>query len=502
MSSSIDINNVVNVALLPESQLAGRDNVNTVAIFTNEMGNVLSSSNRTVIYKNAKSVGEDFGTSSKAYQFAKVAFAQSPNVVQMGGYIVLAYWRSATEAVSAKAGYLTGGEVSESTLVGLLQSVSNGSMLIEVDNVSKSVTGLDFRTVDTASDIVTLIDNAIAGATVSYENGKLKIISSTTGASSAVEFATANTSGTFIGDILAISAGSGAVQTAGTDSATLTAETKETAVSLALASTPFVGFGFIDAPTDSEREDLSTFAKANNKIGYDVVTGASTLEKDVDNIVWANKLATGTNYRFIHSQVNNRALWIAYASRCQAVNYNAENSALTMHLKALNGVSAEYYTDNEIAKAKAVGCDVYTLIKDVPVVMTSGANDFIDNVFNLIAYVSFVQVDTFNLLKQTATKIPQTTSGVQTIVDIVEKTTKGFVRAGVFAGGVWSSPDFFGNIEIFKRNIEKNGYYVLAGNLADQAQSDRQERKSPVIQVAVKNSGAIHSVDIIINFNI
>jgi hypothetical protein len=105
-------------------------------------------------------------------------------------------------------------------------------------------------------------------------------------------------------------------------------------------------------------------------------------------------------------------------------------------------------------------------------------------------------------LKQTATKIPQTTSGVQTIVDIVEKTTKGFVRAGVFAGGVWSSPDFFGNIEIFKRNIEKNGYYVLAGNLADQAQSDRQERKSPVIQVAVKNSGAIHSVDIIINFNI
>jgi len=38
--------------------------------------------------------------------------------------------------------------------------------------------------------------------------------------------------------------------------------------------------------------------------------------------------------------------------------------------------------------------------------------------------------------------------------------------------------------------------------LSDQAQADRQARKSPVIQGAVKNAGAIHSADIIINFNI
>jgi hypothetical protein len=47
-----------------------------------------------------------------------------------------------------------------------------------------------------------------------------------------------------------------------------------------------------------------------------------------------------------------------------------------------------------------------------------------------------------------------------------------------------------------------NGFYVLGGKLSEQAQVDRQLRKSPVIQVAVKNAGAIHKVDIIINFNI
>jgi Protein of unknown function (DUF3383). len=72
----------------------------------------------------------------------------------------------------------------------------------------------------------------------------------------------------------------------------------------------------------------------------------------------------------------------------------------------------------------------------------------------------------------------------------------------VFAPGTWSSPDSFGNIEVFNRAIEEDGFYWLAGSLADQPQSDRQERKSPVLQAAVKNAGAIHKVDVIINFNL
>jgi len=32
--------------------------------------------------------------------------------------------------------------------------------------------------------------------------------------------------------------------------------------------------------------------------------------------------------------------------------------------------------------------------------------------------------------------------------------------------------------------------------------ADRQQRKSPVIQVAVKNAGAVHEADIIISFNL
>ena len=171
-----------------------------------------------------------------------------------------------------------------------------------------------------------------------------------------------------------------------------------------------------------------------------------------------------------------------------------------MHLKELS-VAAEDYTQTEVNQAKTVGLDIYTTIKLTPVVLTSGANNFTDERYNLIAYVDFLQIDMFNLLKSTSTKIPQTTRGVNQLIDQAEKTTTQFVRAGVFAPGTWSSPDTFGDLETFKRNITNNGFYWLAGTLAAQSQASREARKSPVLQGAVKLSGAIQDIDIIVNVN-
>jgi len=500
-----DISNVISVALIPEGKAVAKDNMNVVACFTSEMGNVLSSAKRTALYKNISSVATDFGTYSKIYEYAKVFFSQKPNAVQMGGYLVVGYWRSATETVSAKAGYVLGAQFSsESALIEAIRPISNGSFTVSVDGTAKNITGLDFRTISSMSDIVTIINAVLTGAVVSYDstNYRFKITSITTGASSIVTLPVAHTTGTFIGDMLLLATGTGAVATAGSASSSLTAETKETALTEALKETNFVSFGFIDTPTDVERPTLATWASSNNKIGLDVVTGTTTLEKLTTNVVWANVLSSNQNYRYIHSKVNNRKLWIAYASRAQSVNFSAENSANTMHLKTLIGVDAETYTDPEVAKAYAVGLDIYTTFKDVPAVLTSPANDFFDNVFNLIAYVNAVQVDAYNLLKTTGTKIAQTKKGIDTTVATVEKTTKGFVRNGVFSPGTWTLSDFFGDKEVFDRNIETNGFYVKAGLLSDQSADERQLRVSPPIQVAVKNAGAIHSVDIIINFNI
>lgn len=495
-----DISNVINVQLLLEGRLAARDNLNIVGIITSETG-FLSTAKRFEVYRDIASVATDFGTSSQAYSHATAFFGTTPNPINAGGLLVIGFWRAVDETVAATAATLAGAELSEAAIVGQVQSISDGTMDIDVDGVTENLTALDFRTSTSLEDIVAVIDGGLTGATATLDNIGILITSDTTGAASTLTFVTDPSTGTFVGDILGLAAGTGAVLTQGAAAGVLVAETKVDAITAVKAQASIFGGMFIDKPTSVEAKALAEWAQANDVLLYDVFNDASNLTIDVTNVVWDIKLSGLTNYRMLYSAAGNRRLASSYMARVHTVNFNAENSALTMHLKEL-AVAAEPYTEGEVTAAKAVGLDIYTTIKVTPVVMTSGANDFVDNRYNLIGYIGAIQTDLFNLLKQTSTKIPQTTRGVNQLVDQAEKTTRGFVRAAVFAPGTWTSPDTFGNIDTFNRNIEENGFYFLAGRLSDQPQADRQARKSPVLQGAVKNAGAIHSVDVIINFNI
>lgn len=499
---SVNISNVVNVALIPEGQLAARDNMNVVALITSETTGPLNSANRFALYSDIQSVAADWGTKSKAYDFATTFFGTQPNPITAGGVLVIGYWRAAAETVAASAAVLRGAQLSEAALIPLLQEIDDGEILLSVDDTPDTITGLDFRTATTLEEVVALIDGELSSGTATLVDGRIVITSGTTGATSEITFVTdPGGAGTYVGQLLGLAAGTGATITQGAASGTLTAESMEDAAIALKAAVNFKGAAFVDQPTNQDVADLAAWAQANSVLLYDVFTGSTPLTVDIANPVWAVKLARQTNYRMLYSKSGNRRLAAAYMARAHTVNFNAENSALTMNLKEL-AVAAEDYSQTEIAAAKRVGLDLYTTIKDVGVVLTSGANDFVDNRYNIIAFIDAVQTDMFNLLKQTGTKIPQTQRGVNQLIDQGEKTTRGFVRAGVFAPGKWSSPDFFGDRAVFERNIEEFGFYWLAGRLADQPQQDRQDRKSPVLQCAVKNAGAVHSVDIIINFNL
>lgn len=496
-----NLSNVVNVSVVPSGKSLSRTNMNIVAILTSERG-VLSSNRRTIAYSDLGSVADDFGTSSAFYEYAKILFAQTKNPANSGGYLVAGYWRASDETVPASSGVLTGSQLSEATVVATLQAISDGSFDVTVDSVVQNVTGLDFRTIDSLTDIVTILDTAITGATVTTADQKIIVTSATTGATSNVSLLTAGATGTFVGEILALASGTGAVSVDGLASQVLVAETKEQAITEALNEEAIRGFMFIDNPTDNESTALATFAKANDILFYDVFDSATNLEKDVTNVVWTIKLAGLENCRMIYRKDGNRKVAVAVMSRLHTVNFNNENSAITLNLKELVGIVSESYTQDEINKAKKVGLDLYTDFGDLPKLLVSGANGFADNVYNFIAIKKFIQIDLFNLLGTTGTKLAQIDSDVNKIVNAVEKTLGMFKKAKVIGAGTWNSPDTFGNIEVFNRNIEQNGFFVYAQPLSEQAQSDREARKSPAIQVAFKNAGAIHSVDVTIQYNL
>ena len=497
---SVSINNVVTVTLLQSGALAMADNPNVVTMLTSEQQGPLSSASRYRIYSDSGSVATDFGTASKAYDFALSFFGTSPNATNAGGFLVIGYWRGAEETLLATSASLNGAQLSEASVVGGLQQVADGTLTVDVDGVPEALTGLDFQSATTLAAIVDVIDAELTGATASISDQRVVITSDTSGASSTVTFASDPGTGTFIGQTLALTTGSGGFLTQGAAAETLTAETKLAAITELFAQVKFRGAMFIDNPTDLESKALAEFGQANDVLQYDVFDAPANLTVDPTNVVWDIKLSSLTNYRMLFSKAGNRKLAASYMARAHTVNFAAENSALTMHLKELS-VAAEEYTQTQVNQAQTVGLDLYTTIKLTPAILTSGANNFTDERYNLIAYVDFLQIDMYNLLKQTSTKIPQTTRGVNQLIDQAEKTTLQFVRAGVFAPGTWSSPDTFGDLDTFRRGISNNGFYWLAGSLAAQAQNSREARESPVLQGAVKLAGAIHSVDIIINVN-
>jgi len=72
------------------------------------------------------------------------------------------------------------------------------------------------------------------------------------------------------------------------------------------------------------------------------------------------------------------------------------------------------------------------------------------------------------------------------------------VRSGILGTGLtWNSAERFGDPEDFDRNIDENGYYIYSLPIAQQSQADREDRLAPVVQIALKFAGSIHSSDLI-----
>uniref|UniRef100_A0A3B0M7S7 Bacteriophage protein n=1 Tax=Arsenophonus endosymbiont of Trialeurodes vaporariorum TaxID=235567 RepID=A0A3B0M7S7_9GAMM len=121
--------------------------------------------------------------------------------------------------------------------------------------------------------------------------------------------------------------------------------------------------------------------------------------------------------------------------------------------------------------------------------------DFFDEHHGLDWLQNFVQTNLYNLLYTSTTKVPQTEQGSTQLLTNVEQSLAQAVTNGLLAQGVWNG----GNIgQLANGDILTKGYYVYIQPLAEQAQSEREKRKAPLIQVACKLAGAVHFADVLI----
>jgi len=265
-------------------------------------------------------------------------------------------------------------------------------------------------------------------------------------------------------------------------------------------------FGIMSTQIESETDMLAAAAvvQALNKIAFFVQRDADTVEIGGSLDLLRSGSFTQSRGVFYGAATDSAALNLlaAYTGRALSVNFSGSNTTFTMHLKDLLGVQPDpSMTQALLAKCTAAGADVYVSLQGVSKVFCSGENSFFDQVYNLQWLVGALQVAGFNFLAQSATKVPQTEGGMDGLKSAYRKVLEQAITNQYLAGGEWNSATTFGVQEDFLANITQRGYYIYSAPVALQSQANREARQAPLIQVACKEAGAIHSSSIIIYVN-
>lgn len=158
-----------------------------------------------VPFYNQKAVGEYFGTASDEYALAGNYFLGDSNSSRKPD--VLWFYRYVN---SATAAFLRGTSVGA---LDTLTQVTTGSFKITVNGTELSITGLDFSTQTSysgiASAVQTKLASALAGTTCTWDSSfkAFVITSPTTGATSTITYATENSSGIDVSELLGLASG-------------------------------------------------------------------------------------------------------------------------------------------------------------------------------------------------------------------------------------------------------------------------------------------------------
>lgn len=485
----VPLSYTINVSLSTTPSGLADFNTNSIAIFSNEQA-AFSEPYRAYITPSA--VGTDFGSDSLTAKMATALFTSVPNFRTGGGYLYIFPFKG----VNATSGSLTTADISAN--VANFKNVSDGGINLTIDGTVTQVTGLDFSTVKTISDIVTILQsqNLDVYIEVADEN-KIKFTSKRFGTDSTVTIsALSDAEGvTDLNDASYLNGGEATPQAGTNASGQILSQAVQAAQQL-------IYFGGVLSTQYCDNNSIQTNATAIQSMDCDYFEAMTSLKNMA--VLGADIKAAGlgkTRSLALSNSAEEAKIAIAtYATIAKSVNWKASNTANTMNLKTLTGCLPDNgLSDTYVLSAQTNGVDIYGNTGGLSVVYSNDNNGYTDDIEFQLAFKKRCEVALFNVLRQTNTKVPQTEAGVALLKNALTQVCEQFITNGSVAPGTWNSAIPFGEPEDFKRNIEEFGYYIYSMPIAQQSQTDREARKAPGIRAALKTSGAIHFSEILIN---
>ncbi len=484
--NQLSLTNVINISVSQAQAGIGEYNTSNIAFFTREEYDAETIGDLGYkIYLSVQEVGEDFGTESQTYAMAVAAFAQKPNMLAGNGYLVIIPMLDDLPAITAvqKVSFSadpTAGSFKLVHGVDTSAAIAFDDVAADVQTALRALTG--FST-------VTVSGTYAAGFVITF-----------TGVSGPVTLLTIddNSLDDTDGNNVEVS-----VETT-TPGQAAGSETLSAAVIRTEGLVQYFGLMMTEVPQQSEMLAAAATVQTLNKMAFFV----SSDEASVQTGGYLDLLRTGslTQSRGLYygssSDADALNMMAAYAGRGLSTNFNGSNTTQTLHLKDLSTIQPDpSMTQTLLNLCQAAGADVYVSLQGVPKIFCSGENQFFDQVYNLQWFVGALQVAGFNYLAQSSTKVPQTENGMDGLKDAYRKVCEQAVTNQYSAPGTWNSSTTFGNQGDFLANITQRGYYIFSLPIAKQSQAAREARQAPLVQIALKEAGAIHSSSVLVYVN-
>jgi hypothetical protein len=472
----------VSVSALTFPAGLGAFNVNNILILSNDVPTI-APTNGFGVFSGSSGVVNAYGSDTETAAMAVALFGQSPNILAGGGQLVVAPLLQDLEAVTA------------------VQKVSFSGTPASGDfELAYGVVGntgsLTYTTIASALQVALRTITGLTSVTVSGGPAPTAFAITFTGVNGPIPnlLVSANT--------LVDSDGNSIAVTVSTTTEGVVSGSSETMINGILRLQQLVTFcGCMKTDTwvTNEIMDAATYVQTQNII-MGVQSNTSSDATATTGVLWqvmdAGLNQTRCTQYLLDTYQEASTMLAAYFGRAFCVDFQGSNTTINMQLKTLNGIEADSgMSEAQWEVCQAAGVDTYPSINGLAKVSTSGLNKFFDQVYNYMWLSTTVQIDVFNVIAETPTKVPQTDSGVGQLIAAMQTDFEQGVTNGYLAPGQWNGSTF-GNQADFLRNITDVGFYIYAAPVAQQSQTVRATRAAPLIQAAAKEAGGINSASV------
>lgn len=481
---TLPVSGVVNVGI--EMSPVASPNRNFGATLIVGASNVIDTDTRIRSYSASElsDIAREFGSTSPEYLASVAFFGQSPQPRD----VTIGRW-----AKTATSGILKGAILATpSQEIALFTRITSGAFDVTIDGTVVNITGVNLSAESNLNGVASQVTVNMKGKGSCVWTGERFVLTSAT---TGVESKVSNVTDTDLSQVLGLNTGTVAV----------TGSPSESLVDAMTALLDFPNWYSAVLACDYTDEEVLAVAQtieAASPSRILAVTLTDSAELDPNQITSLGHKLKESNLQRTFTVYSSTSRYVAASvlGRMSTVNFEGSNTTITLKFKQCPSITAENLRTSQASALKKNNVNVFVKYDNDTQILQEGTmcgGWFIDERHGLDWIQNYVQNAIWNLL-YSSKKVGQDESGSTTLVTTVSNAIEQGVRNGLVAPGTWTS-DGFGVLE--RGDYLSTGYYVYITPLDEQSQADREARKAPPIQVAIKLKGAVHFVDVMINVN-